>query len=133
MTTTAARVKPPVLRQAADTYEEQKLPYLSRIFTAVAHDPGVPSADARYLLAAAGGGARMALMEVPAVWTIHPGADREKVEDVVSRLAERLGIDQPEIKDDTVLLPAEYPNVARALDDVEPGWDDHELLIPPVP
>ncbi len=72
-------------------------------------------------------------MEVPAVWTIHPEADREKVEDVVSRLAERLAIDQPEIKGDTVLLPAEYPNVARALDDVEPGWDDQELLIPPVP
>jgi hypothetical protein len=43
-----------VLRQAADAYEEQKLPYLSRIFTAVAHDPGVPTADAQYLAGLAG-------------------------------------------------------------------------------
>jgi hypothetical protein len=42
-----------VLRQAAETYEEQKLPYLSRIYTAVAHDPGVPAADAQYLSAVA--------------------------------------------------------------------------------
>jgi hypothetical protein len=42
-----------VLRQAAETYEEQKLPYLSRIFTAVAHDPGVSPADAQYLVGVA--------------------------------------------------------------------------------
>jgi hypothetical protein len=43
-----------VLRQAADAYEERKLPYLSRLFTAVAHDPGVPAADAQYLAGLAG-------------------------------------------------------------------------------
>jgi hypothetical protein len=43
-----------VLRQASDAYEEQKLPYLSRVFTAVAHDPGVPAADGQYLAGLAG-------------------------------------------------------------------------------
>jgi len=71
-------------------------------------------------------------MDVPAVWTISPGADRQEVEDLLARLAERLGIPAPEPKDDMVLLPANYPAVARALDEVEPGWDDEELLVPPV-
>lgn len=70
---------------------------------------------------------------VPAVWTISPRADREKVEDVVGRLAERLGIPTPEIKGDYVLLPADYPRVARALHEVEPGLTEAELLIPPEP
>jgi len=70
--------------------------------------------------------------EVPAVWTIPPGADREKVEDLVSRLAERLEIRAPELKNDMVLLPANYPVVARALNEVEPGWQEQELLAPPV-
>jgi len=71
-------------------------------------------------------------MEVPAVWTIARGADREKAQDVVSRLGERLGIEPPEIRDEYVLLPADYPKVARVLDEVEPGWRDEDLLIPPV-
>jgi hypothetical protein len=75
----------------------------------------------------------MPAMDVPAVWTIARGADREKVKNVLSRLAERLEIPEPEIKNDQVLLPAEYPRVARALEEVEPGWEDEELLIPPVP
>ncbi|MBA2440656.1 MAG: hypothetical protein H0V50_08285 [Thermoleophilaceae bacterium] len=70
--------------------------------------------------------------EVPAVWTIPPGADREKVEDLVSRLAERLEIRAPELKNDMVLLPANYPVVVRALNEVEPGWQEQELLVPPV-
>jgi len=70
--------------------------------------------------------------EVPAVWTIPPGADREKVEDLVSRLAERLEIRAPELKNDMVLLPANYPVVARALNEVEPGWQEQDLLVPPV-
>ncbi|MGI9081328.1 MAG: hypothetical protein ACR2FZ_03480 [Thermoleophilaceae bacterium] len=70
--------------------------------------------------------------EVPAVWTIPPGADREKVEDLVARLAERLEIRAPELKNDMVLLPANYPVVARALNEVEPGWQEQDLLVPPV-
>jgi len=72
-------------------------------------------------------------MDVPAAWTIARGADRKKVEDVVSRLGERLGIGTPEIRGDFVLLPAEYPSVALALDEVEPGWSEEGLLIPPEP
>ncbi|MEJ7718367.1 MAG: hypothetical protein ACR2LY_01960 [Thermoleophilaceae bacterium] len=69
---------------------------------------------------------------VPAAWTVAPGADRERLEDVMGRLAERLGIDTPEVASDYVLLPANYPRVARALDEVEPDWRDESLLIPPV-
>jgi len=72
-------------------------------------------------------------MDVPAAWTIARGADRTKVEDVVGRLGERLGIGTPEIRGDFVLLPAVYPTVARALDEVEPRWRDEGLLIPPEP
>lgn len=72
-------------------------------------------------------------MEVPAAWTISRGADRDRVEDVVKRLGERLDIGTPEIKGDYVMLPADYPSVARALDEVEPGWSDEKLLIPPEP
>nr|MBA3840964.1 hypothetical protein [Thermoleophilaceae bacterium] len=50
---------------------------------------------------------------VPAAWTAAPGADREKLGDLVGRLAERLEIDTPEVKGDFVLLPADYPRVAR--------------------
>ena len=70
-------------------------------------------------------------MEVPAVWTIQRGADREAVDDVLGRLAERLEIPTPEVKGDSVLLPPDYPRVADALDEVEPGWRDEELLVPP--
>jgi hypothetical protein len=72
-------------------------------------------------------------MYVPAAWTISRGADREEVQDLVSRLGERLGIGTPEIRGDYVLLPAEYPSVAQALDEVEPGWRDERLLTPPEP
>ncbi len=68
---------------------------------------------------------------VPAAWQVAPGADREKLEDVVGRLAERLGIDAPQVGSDAILLPADYPRVARALDEVEPDWRDESLLIPP--
>lgn len=71
-------------------------------------------------------------MEVPpAVWTVPPGADEDRVQDVVSRLAEQLGIEEPEVEDNMVLLPPDYPQVARALDEVEPDWRDETLLIPP--
>ncbi len=73
----------------------------------------------------------MASMGVPAVWTVPPSADREEVDDLLGRLAERLDIDKPEIKDDQALLPADYPRVASALDEVEPDWKEKELLIPP--
>jgi hypothetical protein len=71
-------------------------------------------------------------MGPPAVWQVASGADREHVQDVVNRLAEQLEIDPPEVGD-TVLLPAHYPRVARALDEVEPSWRDESLLIPPEP
>ncbi len=70
---------------------------------------------------------------IPAVWRVVPGAEQEKLKDVVGRLAERLGIDTPEITNDYVYLPAEYPRVAQALDEVEPGWRDESLLLPPEP
>ena len=70
-------------------------------------------------------------MEVPAVWTVPPGADEGKLEDVLERLAEELEIDKPEVKNDSVMLPADYPRVARALDEVEPDWRDESLLVPP--
>ncbi len=75
----------------------------------------------------------MARMDVPAVWRVAPGAAEEKLEDVIGRLAERLQIDTPEIRGDYVFLPAEYPRVAQALDEVEPGWRDESLLLPPEP
>jgi hypothetical protein len=68
---------------------------------------------------------------VPAAWTVAPGADRERLEGVMGRLAERLEIDTPKVAGDYVLLPANYPRVARALDEVEPDWRDESLLIPP--
>ncbi len=71
--------------------------------------------------------------EVPAVWRVARGAAEEKLEDVVGRLAERLQIDTPEIKGDYVFLPADYPRVAQALDEVEPGWREESLLLPPEP
>lgn len=71
--------------------------------------------------------------DVPAVWRVARGAAEEKLEDVVGRLAERLQIDKPEITSEYVFLPADYPRVARALDEVEPGWRDESLLVPPVP
>jgi hypothetical protein len=70
---------------------------------------------------------------VPAVWRVAPGADEDKLEDLVGRLAERLQIDTPEIRSEYVFLPAEYPRVAQALDEVEPGWRDESLLLPPEP
>ena len=60
-----------------------------------------------------------------------PGADRQKVEDVVERLAERLGIPTPELQADYVFLPANYVTVA--LDEVELGWRDETLITPPEP
>lgn len=72
-------------------------------------------------------------MDVPAAWTIERGADRQEVEDLVSRLAEHMGIPTPEIKDDFVLLPANYINVSRALYEVDPAWEEKDLIIPPTP
>jgi hypothetical protein len=43
-----------VLRQAAEAVEEEKLPYLSRIYTAVERDETVAPADAQYLVGLAG-------------------------------------------------------------------------------
>ncbi len=42
------------LRQAAETYEEQKLPLLARLYSAVAHDPAIPASDALYTVRVAG-------------------------------------------------------------------------------
>jgi hypothetical protein len=69
----------------------------------------------------------------PAVWTVAPGADEDEASDVLGRLAEHLGIATPEITNGMVMLPADYPQVARALDRVHPDWRDESLLIPPEP
>ena len=75
-----------------------------------------------------------AAMEVPpAVWTLARGADEDEAADLVARLADHLGIDRPEIKNGMVLLPADYPSVARALDEVDPDWRNEDVLIPPEP
>ena len=69
---------------------------------------------------------------VPAVWTIERDADRQEIEDLVGRLAERMGIDTPEIRGDVVLLPADYIAVSRALYEVDPDWEEKGLT-PPTP
>ncbi len=69
----------------------------------------------------------------PAVWTVAPGADEDEVNEVLERLADHLGIDTPEINNGMVLLPADYPRVADALDEVQPDWRDEDLIIPPEP
>jgi hypothetical protein len=66
----------------------------------------------------------------PAVWSVAPGADEDEVSDLLARFAERLGIETPQITNGSVMLPAQYPRVARALGEVEPDWE--ELLVPPV-
>ena len=52
----------------------------------------------------------------PAVWTVAPGADDDEAKDLVARLADHLGIQPPQITNGMVMLPADYPRVARALD-----------------
>jgi hypothetical protein len=75
--------------------------------------------------------ATMRAMEAPpAVWTVAPGADEDEVGELLDRLADHLGIETPEIMNGNVLLPADYPRVADALDDVQSDWGD--MLIPPV-
>ena len=69
----------------------------------------------------------------PAVWNVVPGADEDELNDVLERLADHLGIDTPEVKNGMVLLPADYPRVADALDEVYPDWRDEELITPPEP
>lgn len=74
-----------------------------------------------------------AAMEAPpAVWTIAPGADEDEAKDLLDRLADHLGIQPPQITNGMVMLPANYPRVANALDDVQPGWRDESVLVPPV-
>ena len=66
----------------------------------------------------------------PAIWTVAPGADEDEVSDLLARLAERLGVKTPQITNGSIMLPADYPRVARSLDEVEPDWE--ELIVPPV-
>ena len=66
----------------------------------------------------------------PAIWSVAPGADEDEVSGLLARLAERLGVQTPQITNGSIMLPADYPRVARALDEVEPDWE--ELLVPPV-
>ncbi len=73
----------------------------------------------------------MQLVEIPAVWTIEGDADRQEIEDLVGRVAERLEISPPEITGDSVMLPADYPKVEAVLDEVDPDWRDKGLT-PPV-
>ena len=74
-----------------------------------------------------------AVMEAPpAVWTVARGADEDEAKDLVDRLADHLGIRPPQITNGMVLLPANYPRVADALDEVQPDWRDERVLVPPV-
>jgi hypothetical protein len=66
----------------------------------------------------------------PAIWTVARGADEDEVSDLLERLAEWLGMPTPQITNGSIMLPADYPRVARALDEVDPDWE--ELLVPPV-
>jgi hypothetical protein len=78
--------------------------------------------------------ATMPVMEAPpAVWTVAPGADEDEAKDLLDRLATHLGIQPPQITNGMVMLPADYPRVANALDEVQPDWRDEDVLIPPVP
>ncbi len=72
-------------------------------------------------------------MDAPAAWPIEPGADRQEVDDLVNRLAEHMGIPSPEIMGDFVLLPANYITVSRALNEVDPAWEEKALITPPTP
>jgi len=72
-------------------------------------------------------------MEALAAWPIEPGADPQEVEDLVSRLAEHMGIPHPETRDGYVLLPANYITVSRALNEVDPAWQKKALITPPTP
>jgi thiamine pyrophosphate-dependent acetolactate synthase large subunit-like protein len=66
----------------------------------------------------------------PAIWTVARGADEDEVSELLERLAERLGMPTPQITNGSIMLPADYPRVARALDEVDSDWE--ELLVPPV-
>jgi hypothetical protein len=78
-------------------------------------------------------GYSLGAMEAPAMWTIYPEADREEVEDLVTRLAAELGIDKPPLQETTVALPPDGAGVAAALDRIEPRWRERALLLPPGP
>jgi hypothetical protein len=43
-----------ILRQAAQTHEERKLPFLARLYSAVEYDPTISASDALYLVRVAG-------------------------------------------------------------------------------
>lgn len=58
-------------------------------------------------------GYSLGVMEAPAMWTIYPKADRDEVEDLVTRLAAELGIDKPPLQDTTVALRPMVPASAR--------------------
>jgi hypothetical protein len=71
-------------------------------------------------------------MEAPEFWEIYPQADRAKVEDLIRRLAEDLGMDEPpEVRESTVPLPANRVEVVASLDMIEPGWQGEGLIKPP--
>ena len=75
----------------------------------------------------------MLVMEAPpAVWTVARGADEGEAKDLLDRLAAHLGIQPPQITNGMVMLPANYPRVADALDEVQPDWLDERVLIPPM-
>jgi hypothetical protein len=72
-------------------------------------------------------------MEAREFWEIYPQADRAKVEDLIRRLAEDLGMDEaPEVLETTIPLPANRVEVVASLDMIEPGWQGEGLIKPPV-
>ena len=66
-------------------------------------------------------------------WEIYPQADRAKVQDLIRRLADDLGMDEPpEVLETTVPLPANRVEVVASLDMIEPGWQGQGLIKPPI-
>jgi hypothetical protein len=69
-------------------------------------------------------------MEASAIWRVRPGADLERVNELVGRLAQELGWEAPTpITGDVFKLPPERQRIIATLDNIEPAW--RTLLIQP--
>lgn len=62
---------------------------------------------------------------------ICPNADRREIADLIHRLADLLGINDPPLFESAVGLPPDTELVASALNAVAPGWRRRALLVPP--
>ena len=86
-----------ILRHAAETYEERKLPYLASLYSGVAHDQTVPAADALYLTRVA---ASLTYRQLVALAVI---AHRDEHSRALARVA-RLRDEGRAVPDGTVVL-----------------------------